>query len=194
MSDKFLRPPAASPGTASNAKRRCLLTRVVQGFAITGLGFLTYPFIKSWIPTFSEDKSLDVSLEDLAAGESRLVRFRGRNLYIQRRSREMVRAIEESTLALKDPASADSTQPAFAQNAFRSLRPEVLVIYSNCTHLGCEVAAVNDAGIGFKCPCHQSNYDLAGRVLADAAAPTNLEVPDYSFVAGNIVRLEAKPS
>ncbi|MDP4597361.1 MAG: ubiquinol-cytochrome c reductase iron-sulfur subunit [Pseudomonadales bacterium] len=194
MSDKFLRPPAASPGTASNAKRRWLLTRVVQGFAITGLGFLTYPFIKSWIPTFSEDKSLDVSLEDLAAGESRLVRFRGRNLYIQRRSREMVRAIEESTLALKDPASADSTQPAFAQNAFRSLRPEVLVIYSNCTHLGCEVAAVNDAGIGFKCPCHQSNYDLAGRVLADAAAPTNLEVPDYSFVAGNIVRLEAKPS
>jgi ubiquinol-cytochrome c reductase iron-sulfur subunit len=186
--------PGRKPATTPDHKRRWLLTRIVQGFAITGMGFLTYPFIKSWIPTFSEDKSLDISLEDLQAGESRLVRFRGRNLFVQRRSREMVKAIEESTLALKDPASVDSTQPAFARNAFRSLRPEVLVIYSNCTHLGCEVAAVNNAGIGFKCPCHQSDYDLAGRVLVDAAAPTNLEVPNYSFVAGNIIRLEAASS
>ena len=171
-------------------KRRWLLTRIVQGFTVTGLGFLTYPFPKSWIPAFSEDTSLDVSLEALAPGESRLVRWRGRNLFVQRRSREMLRSLEASELALKDPTSLDSSQPAFAANNFRSLRPEVFVTYSNCTHLGCEVSAVNKDGIGFKCPCHQSDYDLAGRVLVDAAAPTNLEIPHYQFVSGNIIRLE----
>jgi len=171
-------------------KRRWLLTRIVQGFTVTGLGFLTYPFLKSWIPAFSEDTSLDVSLEALAPGESRLVRWRGRNLFVQRRSREMLRSLEGSELALKDPTSLDSSQPAFAANSFRSLRSDVFVTYINCTHLGCEVSAVNKDGIGFKCPCHQSDYDLAGRVLVDAAAPANLEIPHYQFVSGNIIRLE----
>jgi ubiquinol-cytochrome c reductase iron-sulfur subunit len=171
-------------------KRRWVLTRIVQGFTVSGLAFLTYPFLKSWIPSFAEDTSLDVSLESLQPGEARLVRWRGRNLYIQRRSRAMRQTLEASELSLKDPNSEASSQPDFARNGFRSLREDVFVGYSNCTHLGCEVAAVNDAGIGFKCPCHQSDYDLAGRVLKDAAAPLNLEIPHYRFVSGNIIRLE----
>jgi ubiquinol-cytochrome c reductase iron-sulfur subunit len=174
----------------NSAKRRWLLTRIVQGFSLTGLGFLAYPFVKSWIPSFSEDTSLDISLNELKAGDTLLVHWRGRNLFVQRRTRAMLRQLEGSQLSLKDPGSIASNQPLFAANPFRSLRPDVFVTYSNCTHLGCEVSAVNQGGIGFKCPCHQSDYDLAGRVLVDAAAPTNLEVPHYRFVSGNVIRLE----
>jgi ubiquinol-cytochrome c reductase iron-sulfur subunit len=184
-----MKPPRGTP-EAATIKRRWILTRIVQGFTLSGLGFLTYPFVKSWIPSFTEDTSMDVSLETLKAGEARLVRWRGRNLYIQRRTRAMQQVLAAAELVLKDPDSVESSQPAFAVNGFRSLRVDIFVGYSNCTHLGCEVAAVNDDGIGFKCPCHQSNYDLAGRVLKDAAAPLNLEVPNYRFVSGNIIRLE----
>jgi ubiquinol-cytochrome c reductase iron-sulfur subunit len=171
-------------------KRRWILTRIVQGFTVSGLAFLTYPFVKSWVPSFTEDTSLDVPLETLKPGEARLIRWRGRNIYVQRRTRAMQQTLGASELALKDPNSLASSQPAFAANGTRSLRDDIFVGYSNCTHLGCEVAAVNDGGIGFKCPCHQSDYDLAGRVLKDAAAPLNLEIPNYRFVSGNIIRLE----
>ncbi|MEX2327167.1 MAG: Rieske 2Fe-2S domain-containing protein, partial [Pseudomonadales bacterium] len=63
--------------------------------------------------------------------------------------------------------------------------------FNNCTHLGCEVAPVDDAGVGFSCPCHQSEYDYAGRVIEGATAPTNLEVPNYRFVSRNTLRLES---
>jgi len=130
-------------------KRRWLLTRIVQGFTVTGLGFLTYPFLKSWIPAFSEDTSLDVSLEALAPGESRLVRWRGRNLFVQRRSREMLRSLEGSELALKDPTSLDSSQPAFAANSFRSLRSDVFVTYIGVVVLPIAAQNVLALGVGF---------------------------------------------
>lgn len=175
-------------------RRRWFLTRIVQGFSLTGLGFVTYPFIKAWLPSFAEDASLDVSIEKLKPGDVQVVRWRGRDLYVQRRTREMIRWLGGSRLALKDSGSEASQQPAFARNAYRSLRPDVFVTYNNCTHLGCQVAAsqgeVRRQGIGFTCPCHQSEFDLAGRVVVDAAAPTNLEIPNYRFIAGNIIRLE----
>ena len=185
-----MKPPRQNTSMLATNKRRWILTRIVQGFTVSGLAFLTYPFVKSWVPSFTEDTSLDVPLETLKPGEARLIRWRGRNIYVQRRTRAMQQTLETSELVLKDPDSLASSQPAFAANGTRSLRDDIFVGYSNCTHLGCEVAAVNDAGIGFKCPCHHSDYDLAGRVLEDAAAPLNLEIPNYRFVSGNIIRLE----
>jgi ubiquinol-cytochrome c reductase iron-sulfur subunit len=170
--------------------RRKLLERIVQGFTVTGLGFVIYPFFKAWIPGFSEDLSLEVPLADLAPGETRTVNWLGRRVLVRRQSTDMVAAIEAGGLALKDPASADSRQPSFALNEFRALQPEYFVAFNNCTHLGCEVAPVNAAGVGFTCPCHQSDYDYAGRVVEGAAAPVNLEIPNYRFVSRNTLRLE----
>jgi ubiquinol-cytochrome c reductase iron-sulfur subunit len=172
--------------------RRLLLQRIVGGFAAVGGAFAIYPFIKAWLPDFAPDPGLDVSVADLAPGESRLVRWLGRKVIVQRRSTAMLQYLAEANVDLKDPESRSSSQPDFGCNAFRSRSPEVFVAFNNCTHLGCEVAVVNDRGIGFRCPCHNSSYDFAGRVLAGAAAPSNLEVPYYRFVSGNTLRLDVE--
>lgn len=177
--------------------RRLLLLRIVQGFSITGLGFLTWPFVKAWIPSFEQDNSLEVSLADLEPGEFKTVNWLGRRVFIQRRSRTMVDYFDAASLDLKDPDSSDSRQPDFARTPWRSLSPEYFVAFNNCTHLGCEVTPGDGEGsgvegIGFECPCHQSLYDYAGRVVEGAAAPTNLEIPKYSFVSRSVIRLEAE--
>ncbi|MDC0995101.1 ubiquinol-cytochrome c reductase iron-sulfur subunit [Pseudomonadales bacterium] len=170
--------------------RRLWLTRIVKGFSITGAGFLAFPFFRALIPTADNETSLEVSVDDLRPGQSKIVRWRGRDLVIQKRSQEMIKTIEEGSIDLKDPSSLQSLQPAFAENEYRSLRPEIFVTYNLCTHLGCQVVKSKDTSLGFSCPCHQSDYDLSGRVLSGAAAPTNLEVPAYRFISGNILVLE----
>ena len=160
--------------------RRGVLTRIVQAFGLTGFAFLTYPFIRAWIPTFSQD--LEVNVKDLLPGQSKQVHWLGRNLHILRRRPETISLLTRSGNILKDPGSEDSTQPGFARNDYRSLRPEIFVAYSNCTHLGCEVSTSGSTA-RFNCPCHLSEYDAAGRVHKGAVAPANLEVPDYQFVS-----------
>ena len=170
--------------------RRLWLTRIVKGFSITGAGFLAFPFFRALIPTADDETSLEVSVDDLRPGQSKIVRWRGRDLVIQKRSQEMIKTIEEGSIDLKDPSSLQSLQPAFAENEYRSLRPEIFVTYNLRTHLGCQVVKSKDTSLGFSCSCHQSDYDLSGRVLSGAAAPTNLEVPAYRFISGNILVLE----
>lgn len=174
--------------------RRRVLTRIVQGFSLTGLGFLIYPFVKSILPKFDQNLNLEVSVGDLQPGQSRRILWRGRNLIIIKRSDEVIHRLADSNLPLKDPDSSQSIQPNSARNNFRSKRADLFVSYTNCTHLGCEVALSNKKGIGFACPCHQSEYDQAGRVLDPGAALYNLEVPAYRFLSRNLIRLEAEKS
>jgi ubiquinol-cytochrome c reductase iron-sulfur subunit len=163
--------------------------RIVQAFSITGLGFLAYPFVKTWLPGSEEDNSLEVDVGDMRPGQIRLIRWRGRRVVIQKRTPGMLDRLNlEQTIALKDPDSTESRQPDFAENEFRSLNPGIFVAYLNCTHLGCEVMTNGDRG--FLCPCHSSEYDPAGRVREGAAAPINLEIPFYRFVSRNTLRLE----
>ncbi|XOV88482.1 MAG: ubiquinol-cytochrome c reductase iron-sulfur subunit [Pseudomonadota bacterium] len=168
--------------------RRTLLTRIVQGFAGTGVLFFFYPFVKAWLPSFDQDLSLEVPLDDLAPGESKVVDWLGRRVFVQRRTPEMIANLTRTDLPLKDPTSSESEQPAFAVNPWRSRNQEIFVAFNNCTHLGCEVVPDNQQG--FICPCHQSDYDFAGRVLEGAAAPTNLAVPLYRFASRNLLVLQ----
>lgn len=167
--------------------RRLLLTRIVQGFALTGAGFLTYPFLKAWIPSFAEELHLDIDVSELEPGDHQIIQWLGRNVVVLKRDAATINALEQSEDELKDPSSEASLQPPQAVNSHRSLRPEVFVAFTNCTHLGCEV--VTD-GSAFKCPCHQSDYDSAGRVLEGAAAPRNLDVPNYRYLSRQLIRLE----
>lgn len=111
---------------------------------------------------------------------------------IIRRTELMISKLDESDLGLKDPVSRLSVQPEFAHNGYRSRRPDIFVTYTNCTHLGCEVAMSQKEDIGFHCPCHDSEYDHAGRVVEGGAAPTNLEVPNYRFISRNQLLLVAE--
>lgn len=167
--------------------RRTLLTRIVQGFSLTGLAFLTYPFVKAWLPSFGEGRHLDVDVSELKPGEFEVVQWLGRNVIVVKRDPAMVESLQTPDAELKDPLSLASEQPPRATNVHRSVRPDLFVAFTNCTHLGCEVVSENQA---FKCPCHQSDYDAAGRVHEGAAAPRNLDVPNYRYISGQVIRLE----
>jgi ubiquinol-cytochrome c reductase iron-sulfur subunit len=170
--------------------RRSVLTRIVQGFSLTGLAFLAYPFIRAFLPAFSEDLSIEIDISNLGEGDSKTVSWLGRNLYVVRRSAEATDQLRKETNRLKDPLSIDSNQPEFATNLMRSLRPDILIVYKNCTHLGCEVSVhPKTQEAGFECPCHSSRFDASGRVYKEAVASFNLEIPDYKFVSRDLVRL-----
>ena len=169
--------------------RRTLLTRIVQGFTFTGAGFLTYPFIKAWIPSFGQGVTVDLDITDLKPGEHKVVHWLGRNIVLVKRPPAVISALPDSEDDLKDRGSVASTQPELARNPYRSIRPDLFVAFTNCTHLGCEVET---SGAEFKCPCHQSDYDAAGRVLEGAAAPRNLDVPEYRYISSHVIRLEKR--
>tara|TARA_Y100001934_G_scaffold107951_2_gene132540 strand:- start:1317 stop:1859 length:543 start_codon:yes stop_codon:yes gene_type:complete len=169
----------------SNTVRRRVLTRIVQGFAAVGGVFLMVPFVKTFLPR-ADVPLQDVNLGDLRPGDVRYVDFLGRRVVILGRSPETVRALQDAPERLKDPESSNSMQPGFAANARRSRRDEFFLAYANCTHLGCEIAP---EASGFRCPCHSSRFDAAGRAHADAAAPRNLDIPNYRFLSRDVVRL-----
>lgn len=177
--------------------RRAVLGGVVKILTIVGLGFAAVPFIRFLVPGFKDDLSMDVDISQLGISESMQVEWLGRRIIIYRRAVEILTNLEKSADGvLQDANSKQSRQPGFAENPFRSIRPEYLVMYTNCTHLGCEIARNRDVQqslIGFQCPCHQSNYDHSGRVLSDQPAPYNLEIPNYTFASGEIVRLLPNP-
>lgn len=153
------------------------------------------PFVASWQPSARAralGAPVEVDISKLDEGAMMRVTWRGKPVSILRRSPAMLERLESSNAPLRDPDSeVVDQQPEYARNQYRSIRPEVLVLISNCTHLGCvpvnrfEVAPADlgpDWVGGFFCPCHGSKFDLAGRVYQNVPAPTNLEVPPYRFV------------
>ena len=127
----------------------------------------------------------------------RVTAWRGKPIWLMRRSEEMVRALMRPDPVLVDPLSKKSEQPSNCANPTRSMRPDIFVAIGLCTHLGCipilhfdnaDLNAELHAPGGFICPCHGSRFDLAGRVVKNMPAPTNLEIPDYRFTsATNLV-------
>ena len=169
--------------------RRTLLTRIVAGFSLIGLAGFAVPFIRSWVPAFRNETILDVDVGGMVPGDLKVVRWLGRNVMVVRRDKTQVERLIVSD-ALNDPDSLLSHQPDYAANTFRSRKPEHLLVYANCTHLGCEVDFTAGARLaGFRCPCHRSEYDIAGRVEKGAAAKLNLEVPEYEYVGRTMIRL-----
>jgi len=166
--------------------RRAVLTRIVQGFTVVGAGFLSYPFLKAFLPSAATNDDVEVDISDLSPGEWKSVTWQGRHVTVVKRG---INFVPDGSVALKDPSSTASTQPAFAQKPGRSRRDDVFVAFSNCTHLGCEVRVrFDEPDLGFECPCHQSRFDQAGRVYDDAVALYNLEVPEYKFLSRNVIK------
>jgi ubiquinol-cytochrome c reductase iron-sulfur subunit len=174
--------------------RRHFLT--VATFVTGGVGAIAtaVPFVSSFKPSARAQAlgaPVEFDVSKLEVGALAKVEWRGRPIYVLRRSDEMLGELKKDVALLRDPSSEDSEQPAYATNEHRSIRPEFLVLEGVCTHLGCapmprfEVAPA-DLGPtwpgGFYCPCHGSKFDLAGRVFAGVPAPANLTVPPYRFI------------
>jgi len=181
--------------------RRQLLTAATALTGAVGAAFAAAPFLASWKPS-ARAKALgapvEIDISKLEVGAMLKVEWRGKPVWVVRRSEEMVASLSAVDPLLADPASEASDQPEYATNEARAIRPEYLVVLGVCTHLGCaplERFTPGDAELGadwpggFYCPCHGSMYDLSGRVVAGSPAPLNLPVPPYYFENQNVIRI-----
>ncbi len=186
-----------------NQRRRFLINATVSLGAL-GVGGLSVPFISSMNPSMGARTAgapVQVDTSRLQPGEQITVLWRGKPVWVLRRTPDNIRNLKEENLrrSLRDPDSSVSTQqPDYASNELRSIRSEYLVVISLCTHLGCiptyrPELAPDDLGPewpgGYFCPCHGSRFDLAGRVYKRVPAPTNLVVPPYQFLADTLIEI-----
>ncbi|HHF7372768.1 ubiquinol-cytochrome c reductase iron-sulfur subunit [Legionella bozemanae] len=172
-------------------RRRFLLTTTCVLGGIGALCALT-PFVVSWLPSAkaqAEGAPVQVDLSKLEPGNMAVVEWRGKPVWIIRRTEEMLQRLTAYSSRLRDPNSLTRQQPSYAKNQHRSINPEYLVLIGICTHLGCSPKYkphLGDLGPdwpgGFFCPCHGSTFDLSGRVFKDVPAPINMEVPPYYFI------------
>jgi ubiquinol-cytochrome c reductase iron-sulfur subunit len=182
-------------GEEIDVGRRRLLTAATAATGAIGAAFVATPFLASWQPS-ARAKALGAPVEidasKLEPGSMLKVEWRGKPVWVLRRTPEMLASLEKSTEFLLDPQSEASTQPDFAKNPARAKNPEYFVVLGVCTHLGCsplakftpgDVTVSADWPGGFYCPCHGSKFDLSGRVYKGVPAPSNLPVPPYAFLA-----------
>lgn len=193
------------PTDGVNTKRRRFLVASTAVVGAIGAGFAAVPFIKSWKPSARAQAigaPVQVPLDGLEPGQIVKVQWRGQTIGVLRRSRETLDLLPEVDADLRDPGSADSDQPQYAQNEARALRDEYLVVNMHCTHLGCIPQLIPEVGAqpfeenwkgGFYCPCHKSKFDLAGRVYKGVPAPSNLRIPPYSYLDDSTLVIGVNP-
>jgi ubiquinol-cytochrome c reductase iron-sulfur subunit len=177
--------------------RRHFLTIATAATGAVGAGLAAVPFLSSLKPSARAQAlgaPVEVPLGSMKPGEMVRVIWRGRLVFVLRRSEAMLSKLEGHDDSLRDPNSeVVDQQPDYAANATRSVRPEYLVVEGSCTHLGCapledfEVRPAEGWDGGFFCPCHGSKFDLAGRVFKGVPAPTNLRVPPHRFVRDDLI-------
>ncbi|WP_395701782.1 ubiquinol-cytochrome c reductase iron-sulfur subunit [Aquabacterium sp.] len=185
--------PTGLPAGDAERRQWLIATGVAGGAAAVATAV---PLVASLAPSErakAQGAAVTVDIGDLAPGALKTVEWRGKPVWIQRRTPEMVAALQGQAARLADPDSARDHLPPALANAGRSLRPEVFVAVGICTHLGCSPTAVaagsghpsvgGDWHGGFFCPCHGSTFDLAGRVFKDKPAPSNLEIPPHRYLS-----------
>jgi len=180
-----------------NGKRTWIIASSCAG--AVGVGIAAVPFVSSFQPSErarAAGAAVEVDISALKMGEQKTVEWRGKPVWIIKRSPEQLAVLPTLDPQLADPNSLrkpDELTPVYARNNYRSIKPEIFVAVGICTHLGCSPSdrftpgpqpslPDNWAG-GFLCPCHGSTFDLAGRVFKNKPAPDNLEVPPYLFLS-----------
>jgi ubiquinol-cytochrome c reductase iron-sulfur subunit len=177
--------------------RRGLLVATCAAGGVAGLA-ATGAFVSTFQPSERAKAAgapVEVDIAGLAPGQMTTVEWRGKPVWILKRSPEMLDAIKKVDGQVADPKSErnpDELTPEYARNEYRSIKPEVLVAVGICSHLGCspitkfqqgpQPSLPDDWTGGFLCPCHGSTFDLAGRVYKNKPAPDNLQVPRHMYV------------
>ncbi|MGS2743144.1 ubiquinol-cytochrome c reductase iron-sulfur subunit [Halomonas sp. LS-001] len=178
-----------------NKGRRRFLVGATSVVGAVGAVGVAVPFVASWQPSAKARAAgapIQADISKLEVGQRMTVEWRGKPVWIIRRTAEMnerTESVDASTLA--DPNSEVPQQPSYVTGPLRSIKEDIGVLIGICTHLGCsplyrpepdaEGVGVDNWPGGFFCPCHGSRFDLAGRVYTGVPAPTNLEVPPYRF-------------
>ncbi len=187
----------ATEGVDQNKRRFLTNTTAVVG--AVGAGFVAVPFVASWLPSERAKTAgapVEVDISKLQEGQKVTVEWRGKPVWIVKRTAKNLEDLNSLEESLSDPASENDQQPEYARNANRSIKDDILVLVGICTHLGCsptyrpEVAPADlgeDWKGGFFCPCHGSKFDLAGRGYAGVPAPLNLEVPPHFYKSDRVI-------
>ena len=190
-------PDPMSDQKVDNTRRNLLVaTSIVGGAAGAGAAV---PFAASWIPSERAKAAgapVEVDISKMAPGELQVVEWRGKPVWILKRTKEMLDSLKAVASKLQDPSSSASSQPEYAAGDARARKPEIMVMEGVCTHLGCspQVKSVetkaemgSDWEGGFYCPCHGSKFDYAGRVFKGAPAPLNLPVPPHTYLSDTTI-------
>ncbi len=180
------------------ARRTWIMTTCAAGGA--GVAATAVPFVSTFQPSErakAAGASVEVNIADLKAGEKLTVEWRGKPVWIIKRTPEQLASLKAIAGDLADPESkrkVDEVTPMKeCRNEHRSIKPEVFVAVGICSHLGCsptdkfqtgaQPSPMGDKwGGGFLCPCHGSTFDMAGRVFKNKPAPDNLEIPPHMFI------------
>ncbi len=186
-----------------NNKRRRMLTIATTGVGLAGTVGMTVPFVGSLMPSERAKAAgapVEVDISKIESGQQITVEWRGKPVWIIKRSKEMLDFLPGMEGILVDPDSQADQQPEYAQNVYRSIKEDILVLVGICTHLGCspkyqpQIGAVSfddDWKGGFLCACHGSKFDLAGRVYSGVPAPTNLVVPPHQYLSDTVLLIGA---
>ena len=180
-----------------SGKRTWIIASSCAG--VVGAGFAAAPFVGSFQPSErarAAGAAVEVDISALKSGEKMTVEWRGKPVWIVKRTPEQLAALPKVDALLADPKSArkpDELTPLYARNEDRSIKPEILVVVGICSHLGCspsdkftpgaQASLPDDWAGGFLCPCHGSTFDMAGRVYKNKPAPDNLEVPPHMYLS-----------
>jgi len=179
------------------SKRTWLIASGCAG-AVGGVA-VAVPFVSSFQPSEKAKAAgapVEADIGALQVGEKMTVEWRGKPVWILKRSPQQVAELPKLDPLLADPQSKrnpDEFTPQYARNEHRSIKPEILVVVGICTHLGCsptdrfqpgpQASLPDNWEGGFLCPCHGSTFDLAGRVFKNKPAPDNLPVPPHMYLS-----------
>jgi len=178
-------------------RRTLIVANSVAGIAAS-IG-AAVPFVVSMWPSERAKAAgapVEVDISRMEPGELKIVEWRGKPVWVIRRTKEMVDSLKVVATRLTDAGSRSSEQPEYAKNEYRARKPEYMVMEGVCTHLGCspqmktgEAKAEMGADWigGFYCPCHGSKFDYAGRVFKGAPAPLNLAVPPHAYLSDTTI-------
>ena len=162
-------------------KRRDFLYTASYALGAVGLGSVVWPLVDQMNPDASVKalSTTEVDISNIEPGKSLTVLWRGKPVFIRRRTKEEILSAENTKLSdLKDPEN----------DSDRVKKPEWLVMLGVCTHLGCVPLGNKGDYNGWFCPCHGSHYDTSGRIRK-GPAPTNMPIPKYEFVDNNIIKI-----
>ncbi len=183
--------------TPVDSSKRTWLVATGAAGAVGAVAVAT-PFVSTFQPSEkakAAGAAVEVDISSLKPGEKVTVEWRGKPVWIMKRTPEQLESLNKTEAQVADPLSDRKAYPTpdYAKNQHRSIKPEILVAVGICSHLGCspsdkfqtgaQPSLPDDWNGGFLCPCHGSTFDIAGRVFKNKPAPDNLEVPPHMYLS-----------